>query len=96
VDCCAFLAWELASRETAIVFGSQGIRFRLPEEADIYTILKYLALVYPRGGGAVEGPLEDSNYKVIFTPSAERFFEAGWAGARVLGRHEIGSAAAAV
>jgi uncharacterized protein (DUF58 family) len=93
VDCCAFLAWELASRETAIVFGSQGTRFRLPEEADIYTILKYLALVYPRGGGALEGPLEDSNYKVIFTPSPERFFEVGWAGARVLGRGEIDSAA---
>jgi uncharacterized protein (DUF58 family) len=91
VDCCAFLAWELASRETAIVFGSQGIRFRLPEEADIYTILKYLSLVYPRGGGAVEGPLEDSNYKVIFTPSPERFFEVGWAGARVLGPEEIDS-----
>jgi uncharacterized protein (DUF58 family) len=89
VDCCAFLAWELASRETAIVFGSQGIRFRLPHEGDIYTILQYLALVYPRGGGMVEGPLEDSNYKVIFTPSPERFFEAGWGGARVLGREVL-------
>jgi len=89
VDCCAFLAWELASRETEIVFGSQGIHFRLPHEGDIYTILKYLALVYPRGGGLVEGPLEDSNYKVIFTPSPEKFFEAGWGGARVLGKEAL-------
>jgi len=45
--------------------------------------------VYPRGGGLVEGPLEDSNYKVIFTPSPEKFFEAGWGGARVLGKEAL-------
>jgi hypothetical protein len=39
----------------------------------------------------VEGPLEDSNYKVIFTPSPGRFFEAGWGEARVLGREEMGA-----
>jgi uncharacterized protein (DUF58 family) len=85
VDCCAFLAWELSSRGTAILFRSQGFHFRQPHEGDIYTILKYLALVSPQRAGFPEGPLEDSSYRIVFTPFSNRFRDAGWAGARVLG-----------
>jgi uncharacterized protein (DUF58 family) len=89
VDCCAFLAWELSNRGTAILFRSQGFHFRQPLEGDIYTILKYLALVYPQRSELSEGPLDDFSYKIVFTPFASRFREAGWAGARVLGVEEI-------
>lgn len=89
VDCCAFLAWELSSRGTAILFRSQGFYLRQPHEGDIYTILKYLALVTPKRTGLPEGPLEDTSYKVVFTPFSNRFRDAGWAGARVLGADEI-------
>jgi hypothetical protein len=89
VDCCAFLVWELANRGTAILFRSQAFQFRHPQEGDIYTILKYLALVYPQRGRASEGPLGDSSYKVVLTPFADRFFATGWGDARVLGE-EIG------
>ena len=85
VDCCAFLAWRLSSGGIAIYFRAQGFTFRQPIDGDIYAILKYLALVQPQGGNALEPPLEDTSYKIVFTPSPERFRELGWAGARILG-----------
>ncbi len=84
IDCCAFLAWRLSNQGTAIYFRSNGFAFRQPEDGDIYTILKYLALVYPQAATALEAPLDDTSYKVVFTPSPRRFSEAGWVGARVL------------
>ena len=84
IDCCAFLCWRLANRGTAIHFRSQGFDFRQPLDGDIYTILRYLALVYPQSGNLPEAPVEESSYKIVFTPSPARFIEAGWMGARML------------
>jgi uncharacterized protein (DUF58 family) len=84
VDCCAFLAWSLSSRGVSIHFRSNGYSLRQPEEGDIYTILKYLALVYPQSANEPEGPLDETSYKIVFTPAPRRFAEAGWVGARVL------------
>ncbi len=84
IDCCAFLAWRLSSQGASIYFRAQGFDFRQPEDGDIYTILKYLALVYPQGGHAPEPPFEETSYKIVFTVSPRRFAEAGWAGARIL------------
>jgi uncharacterized protein (DUF58 family) len=84
VSCCAFLAWRLSTQGIAIHFRSNGYAFRQPEDGDIYTILKYLALVYPQRMDGVEAPHEDVSYKIVFTPSAQRFYEAGWMHARIL------------
>jgi len=84
VDCCAFLAWRLSGRGVSVHFRSQGFDFRQPEDGDIYAILKYLALVYPQRSQSTAAPLEDSSYKIVLTPSPQRFAEAGWAGARML------------
>jgi hypothetical protein len=84
IDCCAFLAWRLSSQGAAIHFRSQGFDFRQPEDGDIYTILKYLALVYPQSANAPEAPLDDTSYKIVFTPSPRAFRDAGWMDARIL------------
>ena len=84
IDCCAFLAWRLSGQGVAIHFRSQGFDFRQPEEGDIYTILKYLALVYPQRANAMEAPLDDTSYKIVFTPSPRAFRDAGWMEARIL------------
>jgi uncharacterized protein (DUF58 family) len=89
VECCAFLAWELSNRGTAILFRSQGFHFRQPQEGDIYTIFKYLAVVYPQHSREAEGPLEETTYKIVLTPFAERFRETGWTEARVLGEEIV-------
>src|SRR5258708_776967 len=54
IDCCAFLAWRLSQQGAGIRFQTQDFRVRIPEEADVYTMLKYLALVYPLHGNASE------------------------------------------
>jgi len=41
--------------------------------------------VYPQRADAPEGPLDETSFKIVFTPSARGFQEAGWAGAKVLG-----------
>lgn len=84
IDCCAFLAWRLSTEGAAIHFRSNGFQFRQPEDGDIYTILKYLALVYPQTANAPEAPLDETSYKIVFTPSPRRFSEAGWMAARFL------------
>jgi uncharacterized protein (DUF58 family) len=84
IDCCAFLAWRLSADGASIHFRSNGFSFRQPEEGDIYTILKYLALVYPQGPTAPEGPLEESSYKLVFTANPRKFTAAGWMEARIL------------
>jgi len=84
IDCCAFLAWRLSNDGASIHFRSNGFSLRQPEEGDIYSILKYLALVYPQGATQPEGPLEESSYKLVFTANALKFSAAGWMEARIL------------
>jgi uncharacterized protein (DUF58 family) len=84
ISCCAFLAWRLSRQGTAIHFRSNGYRLRQPEEADIFGILKFLALVYPRGELPAEPPFEPASYKLVFTASPDKFRAGGWGSARVL------------
>ena len=85
VNCCAFLAWRLSSQGASVHFRSNGYQCRQPEDGDIYTILKYLALVYPQNAETPESPLDETSFKLVFTPSAEAFRQAGWMDARLLG-----------
>ncbi len=50
LECAAFLAFELAERRNQIRFMTQGFDVTIADDADIYTILRYLALVSPRRG----------------------------------------------
>ncbi|HEX3745008.1 MAG TPA: DUF58 domain-containing protein [Bryobacteraceae bacterium] len=84
VDCCAFLAWSLSNQGASIHFRSHGFELRQPEEGDIYAILRYLALVYPQKATVPEPPLDDSSFKIVFTPAPRRFAESGWLDARLL------------
>jgi uncharacterized protein (DUF58 family) len=93
VDCCAFLSWRLSQHGTSINFRSQDFAFRLPEEGDIYTILKYLALVQVQPGKAVEFPLDENSYHLVFSATPERFAQAGWGDARLLGPGDLPAAA---
>jgi uncharacterized protein (DUF58 family) len=83
IDCCAFLAWRMAGKGTGIRFRTQDFAFRLPEEGDIYTILKYLALVYPLPGKAPGPPIDEVAFQIVFSAAPERFREIGWTAARI-------------
>jgi len=62
----------------------------IPEAGEIYTILKYLALVSPLQGKAPRAPDDASSFHIVFTANAARMRTLGWgseegAGARLLG-----------
>ena len=43
VDCCAFLTYRLGLRGIEVRLRTQELDMRVPEEGDIYALLKYLA-----------------------------------------------------
>ncbi|MGI8991293.1 MAG: DUF58 domain-containing protein [Bryobacteraceae bacterium] len=87
VECCAFLSWRL--HETGLRFRSQQCDIRLPEEGDVYTILRFLALVSPRKGSLPEQPADESNLQIVLSAAPRRFLDAGWTPARVLGPDDL-------
>ncbi len=84
VACSAFLAWRLSLRGTNIHFRAQEFDLRVPEEGDIYTILKYLALVSPLYGKPPDAPADEISYRIVLTASPQRLQDLGWTGACVL------------
>ncbi|MGA2716624.1 MAG: DUF58 domain-containing protein [Bryobacteraceae bacterium] len=70
IEDCAYLAWRLADRDARIWFRSQRLALALPEEGDVYDLLKYLALVEPLVGGEelpAEFAFDDPNLHVVFS-----------------------------
>jgi uncharacterized protein (DUF58 family) len=78
VDCAAFLAFRLAERGAHIRFRTQELDLTLPDETDIYTILKYLALVSPMPGRPAGVPDDPTSFQIVFSPDAERMAALGW------------------
>jgi len=84
VDCCAFLTWRLAQTGASIRFQAQDFRVLVPEEGDVYTILKYLALVYPLHGCAPEPPIDEQSFQIVFSADPTTLEATGWTPARLL------------
>ena len=78
VECTAFLVYELTSRETKVRLKTQEYDITAPDLADVYTILKYLALVSPMRGKASTVPDDTNNYHVVFTANPARLTQLGW------------------
>lgn len=78
VECCAFLAVRLNQRGVEIRFQTQDMDVTLPGELDIYTLLRYLALVVPLGGKPELAPDPASSFFVVFSAFPDRVMEAGW------------------
>jgi|GraSoiStandDraft_41_1057321.scaffolds.fasta_scaffold63180_3 uncharacterized protein (DUF58 family) len=90
VDCAAFLAFRLAERGAHVRFQTQEFDLSLPEEGDIYIILKYLALVSPMRGKPPAAPDDPTSFQIVFSANLERMAALGWGigegrGARLLG-----------
>jgi uncharacterized protein (DUF58 family) len=78
VERCAFLAWNMAQRGSRVRFCTQDIDWQLPEEADVYSILKYLAIVSVRPGRPLAAAQDRNVFHIVFSAYPERLSQAGW------------------
>ena len=78
IDCCAFLGWHMSQRGSRVRFCTQEVDWQLPEEANVYTILKYLAVVAPRQGKTLAVTHQRNVFQIVFSAAPERLAEAGW------------------
>jgi uncharacterized protein (DUF58 family) len=89
IECCAFLCWRLAQRGTGIRFHSQRFEFRVPEEGDVYTILKFLALAQPEASPPSETPTDGASFQIVLSARPESLEACGWTPARVVGPADL-------
>ena len=79
VECCAHLAWQFTRAPIArLHFSTQKFSVRVPEEGEVYTILKYLALVQPSRGKVPPPPDDLDSIHILFTGHPSRLNAAGW------------------
>ncbi len=78
VDCAAFLAFRLAGRGARVRFQTQELDVTLPDETDLYTILKYLASVSPMRGRPAEVPDDPNSFQIVFSVDPARMAALGW------------------
>ncbi len=70
VEDCAFVVWGLADREARVWFRSGDFTVATPEEAEVYEVLRFLALVEPMiaaGDRAGELPSDEAGVRVVFS-----------------------------
>jgi len=70
---CAFLVWELSGRDVEIWFRSQRFELAVPEDGEVYGILRFLALTEPIVGAVAEEPdgeSDPSNVRVTIRAAA--------------------------
>ena len=84
VDFAAFLAWRMAQRGARLRFRTQAFDLRVPEEGDVHTILKYLALVSPLRGKAPVPAGDDTSFQVVISARPDRLPDYGWTPGRLL------------
>lgn len=76
IECAAFLAFRLAERGARVQFETQEFAVTVPETGDVYTILKYLALVSPGRGRAVVRD-DTSSFQIVLSARPERLGKLG-------------------
>jgi uncharacterized protein (DUF58 family) len=79
IECSAYLAHELSQRGAQVRFRTQEFDLSLPREGDIYSVLRYLAVVTPLSGKPIDPPDDDSAFHLVFSADPDRFVALGWA-----------------
>jgi uncharacterized protein (DUF58 family) len=94
VDCAAFLIWRLTRGDNSVRFVTQLFDRKIPEEATIYTVLRYLALVTPARGLAPPFLHDDRSLQIAISADPTRISESGWHPHRLLSRADLAAAVA--
>lgn len=86
IENCAFLLWGLAEREVPVWLRSHRFALAMPEEGEIYDLLRFLALVEPLIGSRAavteeeSEALDESHLRIVFSAAAAP----AWSGAHVV------------
>jgi uncharacterized protein (DUF58 family) len=80
VEQCAFLVWRLSQDEIELLLRSQRFFLAIPQQADVYAALRFLALAEPlmTGGSEPEAPVDSANLQVIYSVNPHDFEATGW------------------
>jgi hypothetical protein len=85
VEHCAWLVWRLSEKDARMHVRSQRFTLELPEEGDVYDLLKFLALVEPMITAGppdeLEEPSDATNLQILFSTGAE---PVGWPAAQTI------------
>ncbi len=76
IECCAFLAWEF--QDSPLVVRSQRYAARVPEDSDIYGILKFLALTVPDVAAIPDCFRDEPTIQVLLSTDPQSLADAGW------------------
>jgi uncharacterized protein (DUF58 family) len=86
VECCAFLAWEFQA--SPLVVRSQRYLARVPDDSDIYGVLKFLALAAPDTGLLSEPLRDEPSIQILLSTDPDSIMNEGWDPAHVACRLE--------
>jgi len=83
VEQCAFVVWYLSEKDNEIWLRSQRYSVAVPDEAEVYSVLRFLALTEPLvslsdDSEPVENPLDPSNTRLAFSDRPFEFENSGW------------------
>ena len=87
IDRCAWLLWTLSALDTRLCLRSQRFSLSVPEDGEIYDMLRFLALVEPLFQSAndpSEPPPDASSLHIVFTASPPDFQHSAWSSASIL------------
>jgi uncharacterized protein (DUF58 family) len=94
VECCAYLLWRLSRGGSVVRVVTQQFDRTVPDNADAYAILRYLATV-ERTAGAPPPPPDARHICVALTARPAEVAEAGWTDDRIVDVRSIDSTPAA-
>jgi uncharacterized protein (DUF58 family) len=83
VECFASLVWRLSQESARIRFRTQNADLVFPDQVDVYSILRALALAEPLADPEQPQP-DEADPHVLFSANPGRFEAAGWKADRVV------------
>jgi uncharacterized protein (DUF58 family) len=78
VSLCAFTIWRLNERGAALRLCTQNFDARVPEDGDVYSILRYLALASPSRANTLSVPEDENVFRIVLSRSPEVLAASGW------------------
>lgn len=83
IECCAYLAWEFQS--SPLVFRSQRYVVSIPDDCDVYGILKFLAVTMPDAGSLAVPLSDEPTIQILLSLDPQGLADEGLHAAHVVG-----------